>query len=135
MARRRWNEPSSLLASNPAVHKAWKSAHPSVLYLGSRSTPIAEDTKISALLSVHEVQRYDYKHGKKVVACTGTASHHVFMGTRKLPLTKISHYDMRTELYKVGFYPDIAVEGGCMHQPHFLEMGPTCCACQTSLST
>ena len=38
-----------------------------------RSTPIAEDTKISALLSVHEVQMYDYKHGKKVVACTGTA--------------------------------------------------------------
>jgi hypothetical protein len=35
---------------------------------------------------------------------------HVFMGERKLPLAKVSHFAMRTELYKVAFHPDIPVE-------------------------
>lgn len=34
----------------------------------------------------------------------------VFFGSRTLPLTKISFFRMRTELYKIAFYPDIPVE-------------------------
>merc|ERR1712224_824562 len=34
----------------------------------------------------------------------------VFFGSRTLPLTKISFFRMRTELYKIGFYPDVPVE-------------------------
>merc|ERR1712194_538484 len=34
----------------------------------------------------------------------------VFMGTRALPLTRISHFDTRTELISVAFSPDVPVE-------------------------
>jgi len=35
---------------------------------------------------------------------------HVFFGSRNLPLTRISFFKMRTELYKVAFYSDVPVE-------------------------